>query len=297
MTTESYRLHPPVQGIAQSSLSARVRRVRAAVVALVMTLVVLGGSGVAWGYVIFMKDGSQLTTREKYKVEGDLAIMQLQSGVTTSLPLAEIDIEKTERENARSNLGSAQVLEGFDKVDQVEVAPPPPPRDSLADVLRRRKAADKAAAAVAPAPRAGVAEAVADTVPQTTAGFIDLVALERKALASSEVDTAIREYLRGQGMASVEVFQGTESKQPLVEMVTESEPLVFKALRESAGALVQIQEQFPGEVEAFELLLLADTNGTRASRAGQFQMTPALADLLISGQVTPPEFFLRYVEF
>ncbi len=268
-------------------------------IAVMVALLSLMGAGVAWGYVIFLKDGSQLSAREKYRVEGPLAIMVLQSGVTTSLPLEEIDIERTNEENARSNLGSAKVLDGLGGEENV-LPPPPEKRDSLADVIRRRNASRQDAAL--PEPRAAVvedAEASGEPlVPRTTtAGFAELTALRRELLTTPEIGDAIGNYLRGQGVSDVGVYRGTSDKQPLVEVITPSEAVVFKALLECAGALVQILEEFPDQVEAFELLLVSDPNGSRGSRAGQFQMTPELADLLISETVTPPEFFLRYVEF
>ncbi|MCP5117176.1 MAG: hypothetical protein GY953_40645, partial [bacterium] len=100
-------------------------------------------------------------------------------------------------------------------------------------------------------------------------------------------------YRKGQGVDRVRIFQGTEPNRPLLEIVAASEASVFKALSDSANGLAQIHQRFPKQVAAFELVMMNESQ----ARAGQFVLTPELANLLVTGRLKPPGFFLRYVEF
>ena len=64
----------------------------------------------SWAYTVYLKDGSKLVAKDKYKVQGDMALIVLANGTQTSLKLAEIDQEKTALAN-QSNYGTAVVLE------------------------------------------------------------------------------------------------------------------------------------------------------------------------------------------
>lgn len=249
----------------------------------------------ALSYVIFLKDGNQIIARDKFRVKGDQALFELQSGVTSSIPLAQIDVERTEQEN-KVALRGVQVLEGMEKIDQANSLPPPPPPDSISDLLRGR--GEHAALQVPEARkrrRSSDAERAASGPVRTPAGYVDLVHLPRRAYATEAVSQALAQYFAGQGIEITGIYQGTEDRQPLVEIVTTSETAVFKALEESANALLQVRESLPDQVDALAILMVS--NPQDHSRAGQFQLTPELAEQLASGAVAPPAFFLRHVEF
>lgn len=245
----------------------------------------------AWSYIIFLKDGSQVQVRGRYRVDGDQAIVTLPSGVTSSMPLAEIDVERTEREN-KVNFGTARKIDGLERVAEIDAPPPPESRDSLADLLRRRGDGGRLEV-----PEARVAEPTTpqDRRPRTAGGFVDLMAAPRVQLNEAEVATAVQDYLTGQGLSTASVFAGTSPRVVLLEVVASVESKVFQALAEAANALVQIREQFPDTVDAFELVITADA--ARQNRAGQFLLTPELAELLTNGTLSPSAFFFRYVEF
>lgn len=254
----------------------------------------------AWSYVVYLKDGSQIIAREKYRVEGDIALVVLRSGVTSSIPLAEIDVERCERENT-IDLGTARKIEGLEKIDEIDAPPPPPPekRETIADLLRDRESTDggPGSGLTLPEPRRARPEAdPAERLPRTKAGYVDLLKLPRQRHEDVDLAAAVRDYLRGQGLSLVEVFQGSDERHLLLEIVANAEPLVFQALTESANALLQIREQFPDRLDSFELLLLADTSD-RPGRAGQFLLAPEHAEMLATGAISPASFFLRYVEF
>lgn len=240
----------------------------------------------AWGYIVFLKDGSQIQTKEKYRIEGDKAILILPSGTQASYDASEIDVEKTERVNV-VDYGTARLLEGLEGREQENRPRPEDRKPTFGEYISGRDLA------LPEVRKRQVAQKREGELPFTQAGFVDLMALRREPYPNTEITGEVLGYLKGQGVDRVRIFQGTAASRPLLEIVAASEASVFKALRDSAHGLAQIRERFPKEVAAFELVLMTDSQ----ARAGQFLLTPELADLLVSGQVNPPTFFLRYVEF
>ncbi len=254
---------------------------------LLVTVALLLVSLPVWGYIVFLKDGSQITTKSKYRIVGDKVFLTLPSGTEASYDAAQIDIEKTEAVNV-VDYGNARLLEGVG-----------PPKLLAKNVEIENEEAGfgefiSGRSLALPEVRKRDAGAAAETGPPTTsAGFIDLMAVRRKPYPNSEITTEVLGYLKGQGIDRVRIYQGTAADRPLIEVVTASEASVFKALQDSADGLVQIHERFPREVAAFELLFMNESQ----ARAGQFILTPERANLLASGQVKPSSFFLRFVEF
>lgn len=242
----------------------------------------------AWGYIVFLKDGSQIQTKEKYRIEGEKVILILPSGTEAFYDASEVDIEKTEEVNL-VDYGTAKLLEGMDK-------PKPIPKDLRTEDLEPtfgEYISGRSLALPAVKKRQVKEQKATDALPTTPAGFIDLMALRREPYPHNDVTAEVLGYLKGQGVDRVRIFQGTSADRPLLEIVATSEASVFKALKDSASGLVQIHERFPKQVAAFELVLMNESQ----ARAGQFVITPELADLLLSGRVSAPNFFLRYVEF
>ena len=64
----------------------------------------------AWGYVVILKDGTQIITREKYRREGDRVYLILQNGTETFITASEIDFAKTDELNVE-NIGQVRVIE------------------------------------------------------------------------------------------------------------------------------------------------------------------------------------------
>ncbi|MEM8962371.1 MAG: hypothetical protein AAGD38_12890 [Acidobacteriota bacterium] len=245
-----------------------------------------------FGYVIFLKSGQQIQAQEKYEVRGDLAIITLRSGTRSQIRLDEIDIEKTERVNAELNLDSAsQLLEGVP--DQTVIDPATIDRVELSDVI----AARRQQAAVAPEIDASLPEDSdarrTDNLARTQAGFIDLSALPRIELEDLALGREIRASLEGQGVQDLAIYEGTTLTSPFLEVVANSEEAVFQALQATSSTLVQMQQAYPDQIEAFELLLLT----TQRERSGQFFLNVERANSLLSGKEKPHTFFLKFVEF
>ena len=257
---------------------------------LLAALLLLLPAASAWAYTVVLKDGSQITTREKYRIEGDKAILTLPSGTETFYDASEIDVEKTEELN-QIDLGTARLIEGGESQRIPEDASLDD-KVTLKDLLRSRESG----LAMPERSQRTTAEqdsGSGDDAPRTKAGFVDLLSLPRSSYSKSAIVSEVMRYMKGQGVDNVRLYRGSRADRPLVEIVAASEASVFKAIRDSANSLVQIHERFPDDVRAFELLLLTENQ----VRAGQFTLTPQLANELVTGEIDAPTFFLRYVEF
>ncbi|MEM7353298.1 MAG: hypothetical protein AAF657_21055 [Acidobacteriota bacterium] len=241
----------------------------------------------AWGYVVFLKDGSKIDTKEKYRIEGDRAILILPSGTEAFYDASQIDVEKTQQANV-INLSNATLIEGGRQTRL-----PANLRTGEEDLAFERFVSGRSLALPKVRRRDAEQQVTDKGHPTTDAGFVDLMTIPRKKYKNNDVIAEVLGYLKGQGVDRVRIFEGTEKDRPLLEIVAASEASVFKALEDSANSLVQIRERFAKEVAAYELVMMTESQ----DRAGQFLMTPETADLLASGRMKAQTFFLRYVEF
>ena len=266
--------------------------------AAVASIVALALSAAApgWAYRVFLKDGTEIVTEEKYRVEGEMAILTLPGGTQASYLASEIDVAKTEEFN-KIDYGTAKVIEG-NQARTVATDELLNDKETLSDLLARRKQGlalpEQSVRPDRLAPTVGGADGEeARDAPMTKAGFIDLFSMPREPYPKPTIMSEVMRYLKGQGVDNVRLYRGSRLDRPLVEIVAASEASVFKAMKDSANSLVQIHERFPEDVAAFELLLLTDNQ----VRAGQFTLTPELANMLATEEMDPASFFLRYVEF
>ncbi len=251
--------------------------------ALVAALALLFSSALA-AYTIRLKNGSEIIAKKKYVVQGDKAIIVLPSGVESVLAFSEIDVAETEAANL-NNLGTAMVIENGKAVDLALSAPPPPKKETLQDLLGKRAAAEGTPNAGAVAMDAGPTQrSVSRPLPTSS---------ERAPLRNVELSTAIRTFIFGRGISNLVVQQGPRANQPRLVFETASETQVFRALIASAGALLEMRDKRPGEVEAFEVIC----DGPAGGRAGRFTLTSAQAADLLAGKITLPAFFFQNVEF
>lgn len=243
----------------------------------------------ASSYIVFLKDGKQISTKEKYRVEGDKAYLILPSGTEAVYPAAEIDVAKTDEVNT-VDYGTAILIGDHGEEQQLSVDTRfEEEEQKLSDLARQRRKLSGPKQATRPV----ATEPTEPTVPTTLAGHIDLLAWPRQPFSSEEIRLELQRYLKGQGLENVSVYSGTESDRPLVEIIANSEASVFKALKDSANALVQVRDRFPQEVAALEICMVTENQ----LRAGQFLITPKRANLLVTGAMSSETFFLRYVEF
>jgi len=238
-----------------------------------------------FAYTIWLKDGSNIIAGESYRVEGDRVIITLRNGTETSYPLEKIDIERTKEYNANNVDGALLLKDG--ELRGVPTQEPTSKTKTLGDLISKDQT------------RMHVREPVkrpqrVDTTrpPRSEAGYPDLNTLQRKAYGDLEIMGELRSYFTSQGLEA-QVFSGSQGTHPLIEVLTSSESAVFKSLEVAAQALPQMQDRHDSRIAALELLLRTP----RGNAAGQFVITPELADELNSGRTEASAFFVRYVQF
>lgn len=242
----------------------------------------------ASGYLVYLKDGSTIAAKEKYKVDKGKAIITLLSGAQSFLPLDQVDVAKTDEAN-RDGYGKAVILPGSPR-DVVPVPAGKSAKDrTLEDLIKARGAAPREL----PAARRDKNEAAQGRMSKTRAGFNDLSTLPQKPYANAEVATELQQFFHSQGLEEVEIFEGTQGDRPLLNITANSEGSVFKALGASANALLRVRDRFPGKVGALELLLTMPSR----ERAGQFVLTPEQASELAAKKTDLTAFFVRNVQF
>ena len=248
---------------------------------LLLGLVLL--SSTAFGYTLFLKDGSQVICQGKYRVEGDRALVVLESGQTTSFRLSDIDVERTDHFN-KSNLGSAVVIDGG-PVKPVRANSDSPADRDLQDLIRERRARGTTAQARPPSRRQQ------QPVRKTRAGYLDLASVQRRALNDRDTSEALDLTLRKAGVGAFKIFQGTEDGAVFLEITADSRDAVFQAIQATATALADLGPLYG--VERIQLLMQTSSRG----RAGQFMLAPEDAAELSSGSVTVERYFLENVQF
>lgn len=235
-------------------------------------------------YTVVLKDGSTIQAKVKYQVQGDRAVITLPNGTQTFVRANQIDVARTEQAN-KLDYGTAVVLRG----DPSSAAPAPPPAQGkrLSDLIARDQAVPRALPEIRRETKREAAP-----VGRTTSGFSDLAGLPRKPFSPLEAASGLQQFFRGQQIEEVAIYQGTQAGRPLLEVTTNSEAAVFRALTVSSNALLHVRETHPG-IEALELLLVTPTK----ERAGQFVLTPQMAAELVAKKVEVSAFFLDHVQF
>jgi len=238
----------------------------------------------ALAYTIYLKDGTKIVAKTKYEVDGDRAIITLPSGTRTAYPLAEVDIERTDREN-QQDVGTAIIIEGG-KAEDLSKAAPPKEKTDLQDLIRSRAAGVQTPPEPQATPRSAAPRA-ADQRPGRPAA-------ERRApLTDVQLANELKAYLISRG-AAADVYQGSRPRHVLLIFETRSEGTVFKAIAASAYAIEHVRGKFPDKVEAFEILCeVPDAAGL----GGRFTMLPEQAADLLAGRSDVQTYFVDNVEF
>ena len=239
----------------------------------------------ATAYRVIFKDGSSLMALDRYAVQGDLAVITLESGTRTTVPLAEIDIALTEDQNRQTATSSAVVIEGRTERPLELGAREGAPQTLRELILERQQSGNSAP------PRPASSDPAPPRVRQTAAGFHDLGSLQRRPL-DADVAAALSTKLREQGLARFQVFAGTASERAMVEVTADDAGQVFAALEAASAAVVALHEQ-GSEGLVLELLL----RSSQRSPAGMFTLAFENAALLAKDRISPGDFFVQYVEF
>jgi hypothetical protein len=200
--------------------------------------------------------------------------------------MSQIDVKKTEEVNA-TDYGRAEVLPGSAQDIELEEETGPAQK-TLRDLVRTKEASVREL----PSNRRPSASGSAGTLTKLAGGSYDLMTWGRKPFLDLELAGELRRLLAIQGIEEIEIFEGTKPDRPFVEITTNSEGSVFKTLAGTAATLPLLRQSH-AKVAALELLMITSDR----DRAGQFTITPPMADDLASKKVDLVAFFLRNVQF
>jgi len=245
------------------------------------TLLCLLAAGPAAAYIVILRDGSRIVARDAIQLEGDMAIIVLQNGTRTSIAAAEIDLDRTRAAN-REEIGAAVVIDAG-TVTEIPVSAPPR-RETLADALARRET-----------PRSELGPVEESTLAPEPQGVrpADLRSLTRRPFRSLEVAGEVQSLFRARGIGEILIFQGTRPDRLLLDITTNSEVAVFRSLEVAADTLLHLRERSPDLAGGFELVLAT----SEREPAGQFVITPPLAQRLAGKQIEASAFFIEQVRF
>lgn len=235
-------------------------------------------------YTIYLKDGSTIQAKGKYRIEGNRAYIVLPNGTQSFIDARQIDVKRTEEANKSDYGGNAVILQEAAPSRDGTAAPPPQRR--LSDVIAKR-------GAELPGPQRDPVKATPQDAVKTKSGNPDFATLPRRAYEPPEISGEIRQFFLGQGVPEVMIYAGTRPSHPLVQVTVGTENGVFKGLAVGANAILHIRDRYPGKVDAFELLLVTSAG----ERGGQFVLTPEMAADLVAKKVQLAAFFVENVQF
>ena len=251
------------------------------------TLVLLLAASAASAYTIYLKDGSRLVAAQKYRIDGDRALITLQSGTTTAIKASEIDVARTEEAN-KGNYGTAVVLEGAAVVDKPVPVAPPAGKDLSSLIAARGVGPRDLPDVKRPEPLKGTPT----TAGMTPGGFPDFATVPHNAL-SVELTGEIQRVFFEHGLREVAIWRGTKPDRALVEVTVTSEATVFKTLAIVAKLLDEVRAQHRTDLAAVELSLVSAQGG----RGGQFLMTQDQAADLLSNKIDISTYYVANLQF
>ena len=236
-------------------------------------------------YTIYLKDGSQIIAREKYVVRDGKAILTLQNGTQVSYDAAQIDVPRTEAAN-KNDYGSAVVL---DEGKPAPVKRPVEQKTTITDLINKQRTSLRGI----PESRRPTTTHEQGGAARTPGGYLDLMAWPRSAYPDVDIAGELQRQFRAKQIEAVNVYNGPEPKSPLVEVETNTEASIFRAIAVACNALAEIRKGSPEAVAEINLLLRSSHN----ERAGQFQISPAMADALLQRKIDISAFFVAYVQY
>lgn len=250
-------------------------------------LLFLGLAIPASAYTIYLKDGSTLVAKEKYRVEEGKALIILQNGTQTFIDASEIDVDRTDRVN-RGNYGTAFFIDDEGKVIEAPVTPTK--KETLAGLASRT---DTGVSSRDRATRDSGDSSGGPDHPRTPAGHVDLTVIPRTPYRDLEISVEVSRFLRTLGISEFKIFQGTQPGRAFLEMTANSEATVFRSVEAAADTLIHLRNQFPDQIEELEVLL---TTSNR-DRAGQFLIDEEIAIALGDEGNETAEIFIAHVQF
>jgi hypothetical protein len=241
-------------------MGARFRHV------LAMAVVIAAMAIPAGAWVVVLKDGSKIFAQKKYDVKDANAIIVLENGNITQIPLSQIDVPGSDEYN-KENVGNVIAL-----TTPKEQSRTPPPAasstgSSLSQFIRERRREAKAR------PEPDRSEAAAASA-------------NRSAGVSALVDREAQRIFAAAGIDRYKMRAG-----PTAVFVADDEDSVFQAMTAAARLALDLGEQ--GKVQYLDVEILSSKGET----GGKFRMTAVDVADLVAGKVTPSEYFVKNVIF
>jgi hypothetical protein len=222
-------------------------------------------------YVVKLKDGSLVFARVPYTVKGTRAIITLENGTVTQIPLEKVDVPGTEKYN-RENFGNVIAIDTpEEKVFQLPT-PAPRSKSSLGDMVRQR-------GGNLGLPTPGPASSGSGTA--RSSDFTQSV--------DPILQSALSHVFEGAGITQ---YRLTSNKGKTRLLATaSSEQAVFNTLSAAARAISEAAVR--GRTASVEIVL----STTSGEPAGTFEMTPMQAKLLVDRGVSVQDYFIKNVIF
>jgi hypothetical protein len=223
-------------------------------------------------YVVMLKNGSRVVARDRYQLKGSNVVVTMRNGTLTSIPLAHVDLEATEKLNAQ-NLGDATPMEW---VDATRPTPIPTPTPSVASLGR-----------IIP----GLARPENDAARPTPTPGISLRDVE---YPDKQVERTFEEGLERYHLYLYRTSMGSQPRYLFVEVRVNGQAEVIKALQAITSTYNVLAESAPDRApERVELQMLNESG----KEAGLFRLSPEDAAELATAKTTAEEFFIRKVIF
>jgi hypothetical protein len=220
----------------------------------------------ASAYVVKLKDGSLIFARTKYTVKGENAIITLENGTVTQIKLDLIDVPGSEKYN-RENFGNVIAIDTPDgrKPTPAPDAPVPP---RIQDYLKHNN------------PRMGLPSHEPKMGGDGSSSSFQPV--------DSNLQTAFTRVFDGAGISQYKLTNFKGKTRLLV--TTNTEEAVFNALNASARAMSDPASR------GFGASIQVVMTTSAGEPAGTIEMSPEQARLLVNGQITAADFFVKNVE-
>ena len=240
----------------------------------VIFLIFLFFSFSLFSYIVYLKDGSTYTAKEKYRVENGKAIITLMNGTIISIDLNLIDVKKTEEAN-KAGIDSAVVL---DDVKSTPSIPKTTTKPSLGDIAKPKENLETKKIEIG----TGKKNIKTKTVEEKEKPYDDEVV--RKAIGTVLDNVYLFEH---------EILKGSTPDTVKIIVTTDNEKDVFSSLTAIAKATVELYDNGKKSINNVEIYLKTISGAP----AGRFNIDIPTIRNLAQGNITPQQFFVKYVLF
>lgn len=241
------------------------------VAALVVAVGATGG-----GYIVILKNGERLRCNEPLAIDGNLAIITLNTGQVTSFPVDQVDLVATERYN-KLGLGDALMIDELERTEKV--GPTPTPRRTLGNYATLSGIGDQL-------------ELSSDLPPTPTP--TPGIKLQLTPYKNPKISAAFIEILDKKNLYLYRTSGGSQPDYFFIQAVTDTQREVFHALKTVAEAFDMIATRRPDLAPSAIELRMVETSGRTA---GTFRLTAEDASNLAGGIVPPEKFYVENVIF